>query len=90
MKLKDIFICLDCDEVYKPEVVEFMDQRVCLWDCPSCGSQAVTILCRWLPPMETSIRHSRENGNPETLDTPIKSEYDKEKERAVLLAQRLP
>jgi len=62
MKLREAMICLNCDEVYKPEVVEFLDQRVCLYDCPSCGSTAVTILCRWLPPMYDKEREDSPAG----------------------------
>lgn len=41
-KLKETYICLDCDEV-------FVGSRQC--DCPACGSQATAPLSVWVQPL---------------------------------------
>ncbi|MEW5745249.1 MAG: hypothetical protein AB1805_07435 [Nitrospirota bacterium] len=44
MKLRDARLCLDCEEVYQAE-------GVLSATCPVCGSESVTLLCRWVPTM---------------------------------------
>ncbi len=60
MKLRDVMICLGCDEVFVPETIIFVDQKVTLEDCPSCTSRAVVRLCRWFQTMNTPLHPSQE------------------------------
>jgi|GEM_PF-2760830 len=66
MKLKDAMICLNCDEVFELEIVEFLDQKVQMLSCPACGSPHSHRLCTWIP----------------TIDTVTNVIYEKARERA--------
>lgn len=52
MKLRDLFICLDCDEVFELETVYFLDQKVQMDHCPSCGNKSIKRMCLWLQTMK--------------------------------------
>jgi hypothetical protein len=52
MKLRDAFMCLDCEEIFLPETIEFLDQKVTIDGCPNCTSQAVARLSNWIPTMK--------------------------------------
>jgi len=53
MKLKNAMICLNCDEVFEYEIVEFLDQKILIGPCPACGSQHSHRLCTWIPTIGT-------------------------------------
>jgi predicted RNA-binding Zn-ribbon protein involved in translation (DUF1610 family) len=55
MKLRDVMICLNCDECFQPETVTFLDQRIVVDYCPSCGSYSITRLCRWIPTLNNKV-----------------------------------
>jgi len=51
MKLRDVMLCLDCDEVFVQEVVHFLDQKVKIDYCPVCGNQQLFRVSKWLSTM---------------------------------------
>lgn len=53
MKLRNVMICLNCDEVFEQETVHFLDQKVRIEYCPLCASEVIARLCRWLPTMRS-------------------------------------
>jgi hypothetical protein len=55
MKLNKARICLDCDELFVPETLQFLDQTKRMDHCPACGSGSHYLLCRWIPTMESVI-----------------------------------
>jgi len=54
MKLKDVMLCLDCEEVFELETISFLDQKVQMDHCPSCGGRQIVRLCRWFPTMASA------------------------------------
>ena len=60
MKLREARICIDCEEIFVPETVAFVDQKAKMDHCPSCGSNQHYLLCRWIPTME-SVEHIVKN-----------------------------
>lgn len=55
MKLRDAFMCLDCEEIFELETIEFLDQKNKLIEgCPNCAGHAVARLLNWIPTMKES------------------------------------
>lgn len=57
MKLKYAYMCLDCEEIFEPEIFEFLDQKVRQSYCPACGSGSIARLSRWI---KTMAEHEKE------------------------------
>ena len=53
MKLKDVKVCLNCDEIFEFETIEFLDQEVLMDTCPACGSRHSYRLSTWIPTLGT-------------------------------------
>lgn len=52
MKLHEARICIDCEEIFVLEVVEYLGMKAKTDHCPSCGSRSHCLLRRWIPTME--------------------------------------
>jgi DNA-directed RNA polymerase subunit RPC12/RpoP len=59
VKLRDAYICLDCEEIFIPEIFKFLDQPMKQDCCPNCGGKSSARLSRWLPTMN---EHDRAQG----------------------------
>ncbi len=50
MKLRDVYICIQCEEIYdhlRTMACGISDATI----CPSCASRAGVLLCRWIKTM---------------------------------------
>ena len=60
MKLRDMRLCVQCDEVFEPQIQTDINGENIRRDfsCPSCGCTATFPVCQWLPTMNTAGANS--------------------------------
>jgi hypothetical protein len=51
MKLIDVHLCLDCEEVFEVGIVQLFDQKTRVDCCPSCGGSSSAPLSKWIQTM---------------------------------------
>lgn len=62
MKLRDLRLCVQCDEAFEAHYrTDINGGKISLdFSCPSCGCSATFPVCQWLPTLEENNRQKKE------------------------------